>query len=171
MAYLWVQLLAVCSYLALSVLYIWAISGTNGSSGFGSVRSEQIESKTWKYIEKQEWLFAKQEIITEARHRRKLTLWLIICNLLMTWHSRLMGYCITQLAIILDSYCLYRILNCRHLINVLWAYHYSRHKICALYVQKIQVGVKRSFMVANYSIWVYFVTTSTVNMVYAYNKR
>nr|GLL25166.1 uncharacterized protein LOC109147136 [Ipomoea trifida] len=39
-------LLAVASYLALSVLYIWAISGTKGSSGFGSVRSEQIESKT-----------------------------------------------------------------------------------------------------------------------------
>ena len=48
MAYFWVQLLAVDSYLVLSVLYIWAISGTRGSSGFGSVKREQIESNTWK---------------------------------------------------------------------------------------------------------------------------
>jgi len=49
MAYFWVQLLAVVSYLALSVLYMWAISGTSGSSGFGSVKREQIERSTWKW--------------------------------------------------------------------------------------------------------------------------
>lgn len=48
-AYFWVQLLAVDSYFALSVLYMWAISGTNGSSGFGSVNNEHIESKTYKF--------------------------------------------------------------------------------------------------------------------------
>lgn len=41
-----VHSLAVDSYLARSVLYRLAISGTRGSSGFGSVRSEQIESNT-----------------------------------------------------------------------------------------------------------------------------
>lgn len=50
MAYFWVQLLAVCSYFALSVLYMWAISGTRGSSGLGSVRSEQIESNTYNDV-------------------------------------------------------------------------------------------------------------------------
>lgn len=47
MAYFWVQFLAFVSYLLLSVLYMWAISGTKGSSGLGSVRREQIESNTW----------------------------------------------------------------------------------------------------------------------------
>jgi len=47
MAYFWVQLRAVASYLARSVLYMWAISGTSGSSGFGSVSNEHIESSTW----------------------------------------------------------------------------------------------------------------------------
>ena len=47
MAYFCVQLRAVDSYLDLSVLYMWAISGTSGSSGFGSVSNEQIDSKTW----------------------------------------------------------------------------------------------------------------------------
>lgn len=46
MAYFWVQERAVVSYLALSVLYMWAISGTKGSSGFGSVSREHIESNT-----------------------------------------------------------------------------------------------------------------------------
>jgi hypothetical protein len=46
-AYLRVQFFAVASYFARSVLYIWAISGTRGSSGFGSVRREHIESKTY----------------------------------------------------------------------------------------------------------------------------
>ena len=46
MAYLCVQSLASWLYRSLSVLYILAISGTNGSSGFGSVKSEQMESKT-----------------------------------------------------------------------------------------------------------------------------
>jgi len=48
MAYLWVQVLAVFSYLCRSVLYMWAISGTKGSSGFGSVSREQMDSSTWK---------------------------------------------------------------------------------------------------------------------------
>jgi hypothetical protein len=48
MAYFWVQERAVDSYLALSVLYMWAISGTSGSSGFGSVSSEQIDRRTCK---------------------------------------------------------------------------------------------------------------------------
>lgn len=48
-AYFCVQLLAVASYFARSVLYMWAISGTSGSSGFGSVKSEHIESNTWKH--------------------------------------------------------------------------------------------------------------------------
>lgn len=47
MAYFWVQLRAVASYFARSDLYICAISGTRGSSGFGSVSNEQIESSTW----------------------------------------------------------------------------------------------------------------------------
>lgn len=46
MAYFCVQLRAVDSYLNLSVLHMWAISGTRGSSGFGSVSKEHIESKT-----------------------------------------------------------------------------------------------------------------------------
>ncbi|KAH0455710.1 hypothetical protein IEQ34_015742 [Dendrobium chrysotoxum] len=37
MAYFWVQLRAVASYRSLSFLHMWAISGTSGSSGFGSV--------------------------------------------------------------------------------------------------------------------------------------
>jgi len=48
MAYFWVQDRAVVSYFALSVLYMWAISGTKGSSGFGSVSSEHIERRTCK---------------------------------------------------------------------------------------------------------------------------
>lgn len=49
MAYFCVQLRAVASYLALSVLYMWAISGTSGSSGFGSVNREHIDKRTyWK---------------------------------------------------------------------------------------------------------------------------
>lgn len=37
---------AVASYLVRSVLYRCAMSGTNGSSGLGSVSIEQIESRT-----------------------------------------------------------------------------------------------------------------------------
>lgn len=44
--YFLVHSLAVDSYRARSVLYRLAISGTRGSSGFGSVRSEQIERRT-----------------------------------------------------------------------------------------------------------------------------
>lgn len=46
MAYFCVQLRAVASYLALSVLYMWAISGTSGSSGLGSVKREHMDSST-----------------------------------------------------------------------------------------------------------------------------
>jgi hypothetical protein len=46
MAYLCVQSLANWLYRSLSVLYMRAISGTSGSSGFGSVSSEQIDSST-----------------------------------------------------------------------------------------------------------------------------
>ena len=45
-----VHSLAVFSYLGRSVLYRFAISGTNGSSGFGSVNSEQILSKTFEMV-------------------------------------------------------------------------------------------------------------------------
>lgn len=34
------------SHLSLSALYVWAISGTSGSSGLGSHRSEQIDNNT-----------------------------------------------------------------------------------------------------------------------------
>ena len=47
MAYFCVQLRAVASYLALSVLYMCAISGTSGSSGLGSVNNEQIDKRTY----------------------------------------------------------------------------------------------------------------------------
>lgn len=46
MAYFRVHSRAVASYLARSVLYTCAISGTSGSSGFGSVSIEQMESST-----------------------------------------------------------------------------------------------------------------------------
>jgi len=45
-AYFLVHSLANSLYLSRSVLYIRAISGTSGSSGFGSHNSEQIDSKT-----------------------------------------------------------------------------------------------------------------------------
>ena len=47
-AYLRVHSLASSLYLVLSVLYILAISGTRGSSGFGSVSSEQMDNNTGK---------------------------------------------------------------------------------------------------------------------------
>jgi len=46
MAYFLVHSLALASYLSLSVLYSLAMSGTNGSSGFGSVNNELKESST-----------------------------------------------------------------------------------------------------------------------------
>lgn len=45
-AYFRVHSLAVASYLAKSVLYTWAISGTSGSSGLGSQSMEQMERST-----------------------------------------------------------------------------------------------------------------------------
>lgn len=50
MAYFRVHSLATVSYLALSVLYIRAISGTNGSSGFGSVSNEHIDKRTLEIV-------------------------------------------------------------------------------------------------------------------------
>ena len=52
MAYFRVHSLASSLYLLRSVLYILAISGTRGSSGFGSVSSEQIDNNTGKEREK-----------------------------------------------------------------------------------------------------------------------
>ena len=46
MAYFLVHSLDVSSYFGRLVLYMWAISGTKGSSGLGSVSKEQIDSKT-----------------------------------------------------------------------------------------------------------------------------
>lgn len=46
MAYWRVHSLAVSSYLRLLVLQRCAMSGTSGSSGFGSVSNELIESST-----------------------------------------------------------------------------------------------------------------------------
>lgn len=37
-----------CTHFSLSALYVWAISGTRGSSGFGSQRREQIDNNTVK---------------------------------------------------------------------------------------------------------------------------
>ena len=45
-AYFSVHRRAIFSYSGLLVLYNWAISGTSGSSGLGSVSSEQMESST-----------------------------------------------------------------------------------------------------------------------------
>ena len=45
-AYFRVHSLAVASYRERSVLYTCAISGTSGSSGFGSVSMEQIDRRT-----------------------------------------------------------------------------------------------------------------------------
>ena len=42
--------LALASYLALSVLYKCAISGTSGSFGSGSVKRELIDNKTLKIV-------------------------------------------------------------------------------------------------------------------------
>jgi len=50
MAYFRVHSRAVASYLARSVLYTWAISGTSGSSGLGSVSIEQIDSSTFEIV-------------------------------------------------------------------------------------------------------------------------
>lgn len=49
-AYLRVHSLAVASYLTLSFLNIWAISGTKGSSGLGSVNKELIDKRTLEIV-------------------------------------------------------------------------------------------------------------------------
>jgi hypothetical protein len=51
MAYLRVHSRANSLYFSLSVLYILAISGTSGSSGFGSHRREHIDNNTETIIE------------------------------------------------------------------------------------------------------------------------
>ena len=48
--YFRVHSLASSTYLSLSVLKIRAISGTRGSSGLGSQRSEHIESNTLEIV-------------------------------------------------------------------------------------------------------------------------
>lgn len=55
MAYLRVHSRASSLYLSRSVLYILAISGTRGSSGFGSQRREQIDSNTKHIRKKNDW--------------------------------------------------------------------------------------------------------------------
>jgi len=49
-AYFCVHCRAVALYFSLSVLYVRAISGTNGSSGFGSQSNEQMESNTFEMV-------------------------------------------------------------------------------------------------------------------------
>lgn len=49
-AYFLVHSRAVSSYLARFVLYVWAISGTKGSSGLGSVNNEQIDNNTFEIV-------------------------------------------------------------------------------------------------------------------------
>ena len=49
-AYLRVHSFASSLYLVRSVLYTCAISGTNGSSGFGSVNNEQILKSTFEIV-------------------------------------------------------------------------------------------------------------------------
>lgn len=46
MAYFCVHSLASLLYFSLSALYVCAISGTSGSSGFGSHNREQMDNKT-----------------------------------------------------------------------------------------------------------------------------
>ena len=50
MAYFLVRSLAVASYFALSVLKMWAISGTKGSSGLASVKRELMERRTLEMV-------------------------------------------------------------------------------------------------------------------------
>lgn len=49
-AYLRDHSFAISSYFFLSDLYILAISGTSGSSGLGSVSSEQMDSNTLEIV-------------------------------------------------------------------------------------------------------------------------
>lgn len=49
-AYFCVHSRASLLYFSRSALYVWAISGTRGSSGLGSQRSEQIESRTLETV-------------------------------------------------------------------------------------------------------------------------
>ena len=50
MAYLRVHSLADASYFTLSVLYSCAMLGTSGSSGLGSVSSDEIDSSTLEMV-------------------------------------------------------------------------------------------------------------------------
>lgn len=63
MAYFLVHSLAVASYLARSVLYTCAISGTSGSSGFGSVSIEQMDRRT----KISQWVFLANNSSQEMR--------------------------------------------------------------------------------------------------------
>lgn len=46
MAYFWVHSFACLLYFSLSFLYMCAMSGTKGSSGFGSQSNEHMDNKT-----------------------------------------------------------------------------------------------------------------------------
>lgn len=71
MAYLLVHSFAVSLYLFKSCLYIRAISGTNGSSGFGSVNMEHIDKRTGKEMR-------ENSMQNTAMHREN-------CTLAKTW--------------------------------------------------------------------------------------
>ena len=49
-AYFWTHSRAVWSCFALSFRYNWAISGTSGSFGFGSVSSDEMDSNTFEMV-------------------------------------------------------------------------------------------------------------------------
>jgi len=68
-AYLRVYSLAVASYLAGSVLYTCAISGTRGSSGFGSVNMLQMDNKTFEMVRA-----GDQASLSISRHMEPLLL-------------------------------------------------------------------------------------------------
>lgn len=67
MAYLRVHSRANSLYFSLSVLYILAISGTSGSSGFGSHSKEHIDSNTGKWSIIVRALFAFKPFLSEER--------------------------------------------------------------------------------------------------------
>lgn len=50
MAYFWVHSFATLLYLSLSFLYMCAMSGTKGSSGFGSQSNEHMDNKTFDTV-------------------------------------------------------------------------------------------------------------------------
>jgi len=69
MAYLRVHSLASSLYFSLSVLYILAISGTNGSSGFGSHNREQMDKRTGKKLKQSTLSHLCSKIWTKEKRR------------------------------------------------------------------------------------------------------